>query len=241
MYQPLQCIALRTVRHSDRHNILTAYSRQYGRVALLLPAASTQRANAMRAVSMPMGRFDCVADIRAGRDIFNISDMHRRGPMPSASPVKSAIAMFTADVAASLLREPQPDPHLFDFLDFWSHTLAQASAATTANSHIAFLISMMHFMGIEPDWSTYTSGAVFDMADGIFRLAPPSHHLYLPSAEASQAYALRRLNMRTAHLFAMHRNERNRILDTLLRYYHTHFPAIGTLNSLPVLRTLFDF
>lgn len=241
MYQPLQCIALRMVRHSDRHNILTAYSREYGRVSLLLPAASTPRANAMRALAMPMGRFDCMADIRAGREIFNISDMRRRGAIPAASPVKGTVAMFAADVASSLLREPAPDPRLFDFLDSWSCALSEASAAATANSHIAFLLSMMHFMGIEPDWGTYTRGSVFDMVDGIFRPSPPNHRLYLTTDDAARAYTLRRLNLRTARLFVMNRAERNRALDTLLRYYHTHFPSIGTLNSLPVLRTLFDF
>lgn len=44
MYQPLNCIALRMVRHSDRHNILIAYARQTGRIAFLLPAANTPRA-----------------------------------------------------------------------------------------------------------------------------------------------------------------------------------------------------
>lgn len=84
MYQPLNCIALRMVRHSDRHNILTAYARQTGRIAFLLPAANTPRALSMRALAAPMSRFDCMAQIRPGRDLFNISEMRRRGALPSA-------------------------------------------------------------------------------------------------------------------------------------------------------------
>lgn len=241
MYQPLNCIALRMVRHSDRHNILTAYARQTGRIAFLLPAANTPRAAAMRALASPMGRFDCVAQIRPGRDLFNLSDMRRRGPLPSASPVKGAIAMFAADVANALLREPQTDTNLFDFLDGWSAALPQASPDTTANMHIAFLMGLMHFMGIEPDWSTYSPGSVFDLSEGIFRPVPPVHRMYLTSAESAAAYALRGLRSRTARLFRLSRSDRNRILDLILRYYQVHFPSMGSLNSLPVLRTLFDF
>lgn len=229
------------VRHSDRHIILTAYSRQTGRISLLLPAANTPRAAAMRSLAMPMGRFDCIVQLRPGRDIFNLSDMRRRGPLPSASPVKSALSMFAADVVASLLREPQPDRNLFDYLEQWSEQLVAATPQATANMHIAFLITLMHFMGIEPDWTTYTDGAVFDMAGGIFRTSSPYNNHFLPSDEARVAYSMRRMNLRTASHFILTRNDRNRILDILLQYYHIHFPSLGTLNSLPVLRTLFDF
>lgn len=241
MYQPLNCIALRMVRHSDRHNILTAYARQTGRIAFLLPAANTPRALSMRALAAPMSRFDCMAQIRPGRDLFNISEMRRRGALPSASPVKSAIAMFAADVANALLREPQTDTNLFDFLDGWSAQLVPSSPDATANMHIAFLMGMMHFMGIEPDWSTYTPGAVFDLSDGIFRPSAPLHRMYLTSGESTAAFALRSLRSRTAHLFRLSRTDRNRILDLILRYYQVHFPSMGSLNSLGVLRTLFDF
>ncbi|MBO4380468.1 MAG: recombination protein O N-terminal domain-containing protein, partial [Muribaculaceae bacterium] len=36
----LTCIALRTTRYSDRYDILAAYSREIGRVSLLVPAGS---------------------------------------------------------------------------------------------------------------------------------------------------------------------------------------------------------
>ena len=40
MYRPLDCIALRTVRYSDRNSILTAYTRQAGRLSFLVPAGT---------------------------------------------------------------------------------------------------------------------------------------------------------------------------------------------------------
>jgi DNA repair protein RecO (recombination protein O) len=49
------------------------------------------------------------------------------------------------------------------------------------------------------------------------------------------------MNFRNAGMFAMSRFERNRILDRLLEYYRLHFPGLGTVNSLDVLRTMFDY
>ena len=96
-------------------------------------------------------------------------------------------------------------------------------------------------MGIEPDWSTYTPGAIFDMEGGIFRNSPTFHRNFLNPEDAAAAFAMRRMTLHNAGLFNLSRTDRNRILDALLRYYRIHFPTLGTLNSLKVLRNLFDF
>ena len=107
--------------------------------------------------------------------------------------------------------------------------------------HICFMIRLMHFLGIEPDWSTFSQGCVFDMNDGIFRIVPPLHNRFINPPEAEAAYRLRRITATNAKAFAMGRSDRNTILDRLIQYYQIHFPTLGTINSLSVLRTLFDF
>ena len=64
MFEPLNCIALRTVKYSDRNSILSVYTRQHGRMGLLVPAGASKAAARTRALSMPLATFDCVADIR---------------------------------------------------------------------------------------------------------------------------------------------------------------------------------
>lgn len=229
------------VRHSDRHTILTAFSRERGRVGLLLPASNTPRATAMRSMAMPMCRFECEINLLPGREIYNIRDMRRVGSLPPASPVKGALIMFAADFASSLLREPQADANLYDFLCRWTEDLAAATPTATANMHIHFLIALMQFMGIEPDWSTFHRGTVFDMVEGRFRASPPLHRRFLTPQESQAAFRLHRMNSRTAGKFVLNRAERNRILDVLLQYYHIHFPSLGGVSSVEVLRALFNF
>ena len=241
MLERISCIALRTVKYNDRNSILGVYTHSYGRLSLLLPAGTSRAAVRLRALTMPLGRFECVADIRPGRDIFAMRDVRPTGVPASTSPVKSTLSLFTADLLASLLREPQQDTALFGFLWNTIDTLAEADQHLTANFHICLLMRLQQFLGIEPDWSTFSSGAVFDMADGIFRITPPVHGRFLPSAEAEAAYTLRRISFRNASHFAMSRSDRNLILDRLLQYYRIHFPSLGTLSSLDVLRAMFDF
>ena len=117
MYKSLDCIALRTVRYSDRNSILTAYTRQGGRLSFLVPAGTGRAAARLRALLMPMGRFECVADIRPGRDIHSIRDVKAVVLPPVADPLRSTIALFVADMLSTLLKEPMSDPLLFDFID----------------------------------------------------------------------------------------------------------------------------
>ena len=43
----------------------------------------------------------------------------------------------------------------------------------------------------------------------------------------------------TMHLFAMNRDERNRCLDIICRYYRLHLPDFPELKSINVLKELF--
>lgn len=240
MYENLHCIALRTVKYSDRNSILTVYSRQEGRVAFLVPAGRGREANRLRALLMPMGRFECVADLRPGRDIHNFRDVRPSGLPPAGDPLRSTIAIFIADLLTGLLKEPMPDPLLFDFVDNSISALNDSATTGLANFHIAFLILLSRFLGIEPDWGSYAPGMVFDLSEGIFRPSPPPHRNFLPSAESEALYRLRRINYRNMSKFSMSRFDRNRLLDYILLYYQLHYPTLPNLASLPILRVLAD-
>lgn len=240
MFENLDCIALRTVRYNDRQSILSVYTRTHGRVAMAIPAGAGRHASRLRAITQPMSAFQCVAEFRPNRDIITPRDIRILRPSPGTTPIKAAQSLFIADLLTSLLREPQEDAHLFEFLLATIDSIMQGGAAHTANIHLCFLLKLQHFMGIEPDWSTYTPGSIFDMADGIFRLSAPLHGKWLTSPEAEAAYRLRRMNFRTAHLYKMSRGDRNLVLDRLIMYYQIHFPGLGTINSLDVLRSLFS-
>lgn len=65
----LTCIALRTVKYSDRASILSVYTAQRGRMSLAVPAGKGKSAARFRALTMPMAVFECQADVRPGREI----------------------------------------------------------------------------------------------------------------------------------------------------------------------------
>jgi len=241
MLMPMQIICLRTTRYSDTHAILSAYSRQGGRVSFLVPAGNGREAGRRRAVLMPLSVVDCVADIRPGREIHGMREPRSSVPMHSvrANPIKNAMAAFMAEFLGMVLREGQSDAALFEFVLSSVRVLESVEAKRLANFHICFLLKIGLFIGIEPDWGSYASGRVFDMVDSVYRAGVPLHGHFLTPSESEAAYKISRICYRNMHLFVMNRRMRRQVLDFILQYYSLHYAGMGGLKSLDVLAALF--
>lgn len=240
MLRSLHCIALRTIKYNEKHSILSAYSLELGRVSFLLPAGSGREAARRRALMMPLGTFECVADIRHGHDIYIMkepkADIISHGI--HSNPIKSALALFIAELLSVVLREYQEDKALFMFLRQSIERLNDATIGV-ANFHLCFLFRLGRFVGIEPDVSTYQEGRIFDMVDGTFRLTAPLHSQYLSPQDSAVVALLSRMTYDNMHKFRLSRENRNQMLDVILEYYTIHYASLSSLKSIDVLRALF--
>lgn len=241
MKKELHIIALRTVRHTDRHSILTAYSLELGRVAFAIPAGAGREALRRRALLMPLALVECVADIRPGREVMIMHEPRAEEPLTSlrTNPVKSSLVMFIAEVLGVVLRDGPPDELSYAYIHNAVTLLDRLPTESVANFHLMFLYGLGRFLGIEPDVSGYRQGMVFDMLDGRFRLSAPMHRHYLDPVQSGAVVALSRMNPANMHLFKMSRHERNQLLDGILQYYSLHYTGLQSLRSLDVLRELF--
>ncbi len=241
MYQQLHCIALRTIKYSERHSILSAYSLELGRISFLIPAGAGREAVRRRALMMPLGTFECIGDIRQGRDIHTMREPRATKVQHGihSHPVKGAIALFIAEVLSAVLRENQEDLALYAFLEYAIEKL-NSTGDSVSNFHICFLYRLGRFIGIEPDISTYREGRIFDMLDGTFRNTAPLHTNYLKQEAATVVAALSRMTFDNMHRFKFNRYQRHELLDTILKYYTIHYATLSSLRSIDVLRALFD-
>lgn len=233
-------VTLRTVRYNDRHNILSAYTLEAGRMSFLVPAGNGREAARRRALLMPLSLVECQSDATANRDIHR---MHDVAPLMAlhgihAHPAKVSIAMFLAELLSHLLRESQADKAMFAFLADSIATLDVTPGSRAANFHIAFLMKMLRFLGIEPVYDTWRPGRVFDMADGVFRDSAPLHGKWLTAADSEALRNLSRISYPTMHLYRLGRSDRNAIVDRLLQYYSLHLAPLPALATLSVLRSL---
>lgn len=241
MYTPIHCIALRTVRHSDTRNIVSAWSRELGRVAFAFPAGAGREARRRRALTAPLAVFEGQCELRPGREILTLRDLRPLGCSPAleGSPAKGMVALFLAEVLDLLLRRTEADGPLSDFL-FGSVAVLDSldRPAALANFHLVFLYRLAAMLGVEPDVAEWRPGMCFDMRDACFRAAPPLHPDYLPPSEAALVPVLARLGYRGMHLLRISSDGRNAVLDAILKYFSIHLAPLTSLKSLSVLREM---
>ena len=243
MFRPLHCIALRTVKHSDRSNILTVFSLEAGRVALLVPAGQGKAASRYRALTMPMSVFECQAMMTPGREIFPFKDLR---PDPQclqgdfSNPVRRALAFFLSEFFNATLREPIGDEAMFHLIRDTARRLATDSPNRLANLHLLTLVRVGRLLGLEPDASTYSPGRAFDMREGRWSGElgiESSDALYAESARA--AYALTRMTPDNYGRYRFNRRQRTETLEKTLAYLAIHGVGKSELTSLDVVRDLF--
>ena len=236
----ISIIALKVTRHSDSQSILTAFSRELGRVALSLPAGNGRGANRLRALTMPLGMLSCETELRPGREILPI-----RQPQPlvihasiHSNPLKQMVAMFVAEVLSLTLRHTAPDPLMFDFVATATEILDLSDERGVANFHICFLLRLASLLGIEPDTESYRPGSLFDMADGLWRVTMPLHTDVLDAPEAAQAALLQRMTFANMRHFRFSRQQRGQVIDHIMRYYTIHGYPLQPLRTLSVLKSM---
>ena len=237
MEQKLTILPLRLTRHSDRTMILSAYSREAGRVAFAVPAGGKGR---LRSLLTPLNPLQCVTTRRAGNDLLRLREPHSIMPIHvvMSHPERAAMAMFLAEALGALMRQSEGDPQVFDYILDAVARLNDPDVPV-ANFHLCFLMGLGRLMGIAPDLSDWRPGMLFDMRDGLWRLTPALHGQCLNATDSAAAARLMRIGWANQAAFRFSRDQRQRALSLILDYYTLHLADLSSLNSPEVLAMVF--
>lgn len=227
-------------KHSDRHNVVSVFTRDQGRVALLAPASNGKSARVRNASLMPLSVITADINFNNNRELQFLGRFQRACVWRDIyfNPIKSSIALFLTEFINTYTRNLGPDPALWDFFKRAIGSLDDMKR-NVANFHLGFLIEFARYAGVEPDLTEWRDDAWFDMREGIMTIQPPLHRDYLTIDRSRMLPQLMRLNLRTARVFSLNGAQRREMLDKILKYYSLHFPGLGNLKSPEVLTHIF--
>lgn len=233
-------MVLQTIRHNDRNDIVTLFTPQRGRVALLSPSGNSKAARLRRARLAPLAIIETEVNFRETRELQFLGDVSTPHPWHNIyfNPMKGAMAIFLGEFLNKLLRTTEPELPMWHFLLYAVNALDTLRRGMS-NYHIAFLIRLLPFAGISPDMDTFKDGRYFDLQAGAFSDVPAPHRNILLPSDAKAIPMLLRMNFRNLHLFRFNVEQRRQILQWLMRYYSIHLPVSESLRSLDVLREVF--
>jgi len=241
MQHSFKAIVLRQIKYNDKSNIVTLYTKERGRITVLIPAQSHRKAKVSRNLFQPLVILDLVCSQRTSRRIGRVLEAKINYPATNimVNPIKMSLILFLGEFLYGLLQEENASSSLFIFVEY-SIKWLDNSKKSIANFHLAFLLRLMHFVGIKPNLEEYMPLSYFDLQNGTFVRTKPLHQHVLYGNDLEKLIDVLRMTYDNMHLYKMSRSQRLSLLQLILDYYQIHYPSLKELQSLKILQTLFD-
>lgn len=237
----IEGIVIDTIKHNDRHNVVTLFTRTRGRMSFLSPAGAGKSGRIRKARLLPLSVIETQVNIKQNKDLHNLGSITPLEIWHEIyfNPVKSSLTFFISEFLNRYLRDASPEPALWEFI-IGSIRALDTLEAGTANFHIWFLIHFLNIAGITPDLSDYEPGDRFDMRAGNLVGDTSYHKDTLTSAETAILIKLSRISLSNLRAYRFTGAERRLLLDHILRYYAIHFPGLSSLRSPDILSEVFS-
>ena len=231
MLSRTRAIVLRFAPYKDNAGILSLYTRDFGRVNLIIYGVGAKKKMLTRATLSPMNIIEVDAH-------FNRTDTMQRVNTQSVTLVhdmsgqgiaRNAQLIFIAETLYRLFRHPLADPHLFGLLE----GRIRGMETLDADWHVRLLIDMMPFVGITPQLDG--KAAMLNMHTGEMNIYTSQS---VEHFTAEETIVLQKLT--DGEPVAINRTQRQTLLRKLCRYYEIHIDGFVTPLSLDVLQQVFD-
>lgn len=226
MLSKTKSIVLHQVKYGESGVIVTFYTEKYGRLTAMVHGVRSTRSRFPAPYFQPLTLLEISLNHKQNKEIQNIRDVSC--PLPYQTipfdPFKNVVALFLAEVLYLSLREEESNLVMFSFI---YHAL-QIFDTQNHNTlfHHWFMFHLSRFLGFS--------------AFELMQSADPSYFHHLPENQKNMLQQIGQSAVGPPELTGVSRNDRNQILEQLIRYYSQHIDAFSRMKSYSVLQEVFS-
>jgi DNA repair protein RecO (recombination protein O) len=236
-------IILRTVKYGETSLIVTIYTELFGLQSYLVNGvrSSSRKGSGRANLFQPAAILDLVA---YHNDLKNLQRLRefRWGVLYQHvffDVLKNAVAVFMVELLQKCIKQPEPNPDLFYFIEDAFVLLDGSEGRVLANYSLFFILHLAGFFGFRIE-DTYTeANAILDLREGQFVPEHPQHPYVL---EGTYSYITSQLlKVRQPEELAglpLNQEIRRQLLQAYLGFYALHVPDFGEMRTLTVLQTV---
>jgi DNA repair protein RecO (recombination protein O) len=234
---------MRTVKYGETSLIVTVFTELFGVQSYMVNGVRSVKKSQSVSIGhlQPGNLLDMVVYHHEKATLQRIKDCRLifHGLNLDENMSRNAVLLFIVELLQKCLKQPDPHPELFYFLEDVMAGLNDASPIQTANLPLFFMIHLSHFFGFRLMDNFSATHPLLDLHEGQFVENVPIHNLYFEkSGSKLVAGMLRVMQITELEQFHLNRQMRNELIDRLSDFYALHVQPFGSLKSLPVLRTL---
>ncbi len=153
--------------------------------------------------------------------------------------VKNSVALFMVELLQKCLKQPEPNPDLFHFVEDAFIFLDEGEEGVVANYPLFFALHLTSFFGFRISDEYSEQCAVLDLQQGLFVHEPPVHPYFL---EGQYSYITSQLlKVRQPHelkQIKLNQEARRILLQSYQQFYALHIQDFGVMRTLPVLQAV---
>lgn len=228
-------LMLHTTPYAETSVVAKVFTRQLGVKSYLVKGVRGRGGRVKQNLFTPLSSLDMVVYDSHRGDLNYVKELSPRHPARPSEPVANALRFFMTEVLYKALREDEPMPALWDYVEA---TDARLSAPDVQHATLPplFMLQMARHLGIEPLDNYSHRYPIFDLQEGRFVAVPTE--TTLPAALSA---LLHEYLSPHAPLSATHSGRARRdLLDALLAYYQLHLSGFRNIHSHEILHTILN-
>ena len=232
-------LVLHTTPYGDTSLIAKVFTRLLGVRSYIIKGSRTSRAKLKVNLLQPLSSLDMVVYDNPHTTLNYVKEMSPRHPQPYSDPIVNALRFFMTEVLYKALREAEPMPALWDYVDCQS----SVGSEPAANVPVTFMLKVAYHMGIEPLDNHSHREPYFDLQEGRFVSEPDENTLPAALSRTLHEYlSSSRLDSSTpqplSHPVTASLQERLTLLDALIAYFQLHLSGFAHFHSHEILHTI---
>ncbi len=221
-------LVLHTTPYAESSVVAKVFTRQLGLRSYIIKGVRGRLGRVKQNLLQPLSSLDMVVYDNPRTDLNYIKELTPRNPGLPSEPVGNSLRFFMTEVLYKALREAEPMPALWDYVDEQS----SASREAKANVPVTFMLKVAYHMGIEPMDNHSRREPYFDLQEGRFVSEPDENTLPAGLSQTLHEY----LSTETQHAASL--QERTDLLDALIVYFQLHLSGFSHFHSHEILHTI---
>jgi DNA repair protein RecO (recombination protein O) len=234
-----KAILLHHVRYSDNSLIAHFYTREYGRLSVMVKGLSSKKGGLKFSYFQPLNIFNLELYHYDKKELHNLKELSLAFiPLNISGDInRSSIALFISELLFNVIREEDVNRLLFEFIESSVISLDEMTEGIS-NFHLWFIVAFTAYAGIGPT-ATTINNTYFDMISGKFTGILPLHPDYLEPYNAEILSRLLRMKAEELNDLHLSGDERSELLEKIVKYYSLHLPGIRHIRSLHIMKEIF--
>lgn len=237
MHTTNKAIVLSKIKYKDNDLIVKCYTQQRGIVSYLIRGAFKSKNNSIAYYQL-LSQLLIEERFAQNQTLHFISEVksHYVYKTLHTNVLKSAVALFIAEILTSVLQEEEANTTLFDFLETAFQWLDTEN--DFANFHILFLLKLTKHLGFYPELSK-SANDYFNLQSGAFEIKSYSNYI-ISDANNSILKQLLGMNFDALNTLKINSEQRQSVLNMLLLYIELHLGNFRKPKSLNVFNQVFN-